>query len=49
MKQQLARLSRVRARMTEAGLDGLVVSSPSNIFYLSGFRGSSGGDPPTSR
>ena len=42
MTEQFARLSRLRARMKEAGLDGLIVSSPSNIFYLSGFRGSSG-------
>jgi len=36
------RLARLRARLTQAELDGLVVSTPSNIFYLSGFRGSSG-------
>lgn len=28
--------------MSESGLDGLVVSAPSNVFYLSGFRGSAG-------
>jgi Xaa-Pro aminopeptidase len=36
------RLGRLRARLAEADLDGLVVSTPSNIFYLSGFTGSSG-------
>ncbi len=42
MNEFLARLKRLRPRLNEAGLEGLVVSSPSNIFYLSGFRGSSG-------
>lgn len=36
------RLSRLRERMAERELDALVVSSPANVFYLSGFRGSSG-------
>ena len=36
------RLARLRAQMSEAELDALVVSAPSNIFYLSGFRGSAG-------
>lgn len=42
MSEQVARLRRLRLRLAEAGLEGLVVSSASNIFYLSGFRGSSG-------
>lgn len=36
------RAERLRARMGEAGLEGLVASAPGSIFYLSGFRGSSG-------
>ncbi|UCC68294.1 MAG: aminopeptidase P family protein [Armatimonadota bacterium] len=36
------RVARLRTRMRESELDGLVVSAPSNVFYLSGFRGSSG-------
>lgn len=36
------RLDRLRQAISEAGLDGLVVSAPANIFYLSGFRGSAG-------
>jgi Xaa-Pro aminopeptidase len=40
--EHAARLTQLRARMEERGLDGLVVSAPSNVFYLSGFRGSSG-------
>ncbi len=40
--EHAARLTRLRARVAERGLDGLVVSAPSNVFYLSGFRGSSG-------
>ncbi len=36
------RLARLRSDIAERGLDGLVVSAPSNTFYLSGFRGSSG-------
>ena len=36
------RLARLRAAIAERELDGLVVSSPANVFYLSGFRGSSG-------
>ncbi len=31
-----ARLSRVRDRMADAGLDGIVVSLPENIYYLTG-------------
>jgi Xaa-Pro aminopeptidase len=42
MSECLDRLSRLRERLPEAELDGLVVSSPHNVFYLSGFRGSSG-------
>lgn len=41
-QEHTARLPRLRARMQETDLDGLVVSSPSNMFYLTGFRGSSG-------
>ena len=37
-----ARLGRVRAGMAQAGVQGLAVSALSNIFYLNGFRGSSG-------
>ena len=36
------RIARLRAGLAECDLDGLVVSAPSNIFYLSGFTGSSG-------
>ncbi len=36
------RLGALRARLRERCLGALVVSSPSNIYYLSGFRGSSG-------
>ncbi len=36
------RLDGIRRAVAEAGLDGLVVSSPADIFYLSGFRGSAG-------
>lgn len=32
------RLERVRERMRNAGLDGLVVADPANIFYLSGYN-----------
>ncbi len=42
MSESADRLRRIRHRMCAAEVDGLVVSSPSNIFYLSGFRGSSG-------
>jgi Xaa-Pro aminopeptidase len=42
MSDQETRLSRLREKMRAAGVDGLAVSSPSNVFYLSGFRGSSG-------
>ncbi len=43
------RLGRLRSLMAERGLDGLVVSAPGNIFYLSGFRGSSGAALVTQR
>lgn len=36
------RVEGLRERFAAAGVDGVVVSAPSNIFYLSGFRGSSG-------
>ncbi len=36
------RLAGIRSRMRDSEVDGLVVSAPANIFYLSGFRGSSG-------
>jgi Xaa-Pro aminopeptidase len=36
------RLGRLRASLRDVELDGLVVSAPSNVFYLSGFRGSAG-------
>ena len=36
------RLACLRGLMGEAELDGVVVSAPSNVFYLSGFRGSAG-------
>jgi Xaa-Pro aminopeptidase len=36
------RIERVRAGVTELGLDGLLVSSLSNVRYLTGFSGSSG-------
>ena len=42
MSDGLDRLSSLRERMRAAEIDGLVVSAPSNVFYLSGFRGSSG-------
>ncbi|MBN1461430.1 MAG: aminopeptidase P family protein [Armatimonadetes bacterium] len=42
MTDQEQRLSRLRQKMRAADVDGLAVSAPSNIFYLSGFRGSSG-------
>lgn len=42
MSESADRLSRLRDRMRTAEIEGLVVSSPGNIFYLSGFRGSSG-------
>jgi Xaa-Pro aminopeptidase len=37
-----ARLDRVRARLDELGLDGLVVSAPSNRRWVAGFTGSAG-------
>ena len=42
MSEESRRLERLRARLSEEALDGLLVSAPSNVFYLSGFRGSSG-------
>ena len=42
MSESGDRLSRLRDRVRGAESDGFVVSSPGNIFYLSGFRGSSG-------
>ena len=36
------RLTRLRARLAEAGLDALLVSSPQNRRYVSGFTGSTG-------
>jgi Xaa-Pro aminopeptidase len=42
MEAQRERLSRVRSHLRETGIEGLVVSQGSNVFYLSGFRGSSG-------
>jgi Xaa-Pro aminopeptidase len=42
MTEAERRLAKLRQRMVEAALDGLVVSAPANIFYLSGFRGSAG-------
>lgn len=37
-----ARIARLRARMGERGLDALVVTTPANIRYLTGFSGTSG-------
>jgi Xaa-Pro aminopeptidase len=36
------RRDRVRARLTEAGIDALLVTDPANVRYLSGFSGSNG-------
>ncbi len=36
------RLENIRRAMTEAGLDGLLVTSRENVFYLSGFSGTNG-------
>ena len=36
------RLARLRPRLEEAGCDGLLVSNPTNIRYLTGFSGSAG-------
>ncbi len=36
------RVDRLRDRLRREALDGLVVSAPGNVFYLSGFRGSAG-------
>ncbi len=41
-RERAQRIARLRTCMRKSELDGLVVSAPSNIFYLSGFRGSSG-------
>lgn len=37
-----SRLDRLRASLTERGLDAIVVNKPDNRFYLSGFTGSAG-------
>ena len=37
-EEQDQRLRAVRARMADAGLDGLVVADPANIFYLCGYN-----------
>jgi Xaa-Pro aminopeptidase len=37
-----ARLERVRARLDELGLDGLIVTAPSNRRWVAGFTGSAG-------
>jgi Xaa-Pro aminopeptidase len=42
MSEESQRLERLRARLRGEAPDGLVVTAPSNIHYLSGFRGSSG-------
>ncbi len=42
MTEEAERLERLRARLRGQSLDGLVVTAPGNILYLSGFRGSSG-------
>jgi Xaa-Pro aminopeptidase len=42
MSDRGQRLGQLREALPGAEIDGLVVSAPSNIFYLSGFRGSSG-------
>jgi Xaa-Pro aminopeptidase len=36
------RIEKVRNLLSKYGLDGILVKSPENIFYLSGFRGSEG-------
>jgi Xaa-Pro aminopeptidase len=38
----LARVQRLRARLAEEGIDGIVISQPENRRYLSGFTGSAG-------
>jgi len=42
MSAYTERLTRLRERLVQDGLDALAVSNPANVFYLSGFRGSSG-------
>lgn len=42
MSDDLDRLTALRERMRGADIDALVVSAPSNVYYLSGFHGSSG-------
>jgi Xaa-Pro aminopeptidase len=37
-----ARLARLRRRLETAGLDGLVITHPPNIFYLTGLRATAG-------
>jgi Xaa-Pro aminopeptidase len=39
---EIERLRRLRATLADKGMDGLVVSNPQNLRYLSGFTGSSG-------
>jgi Xaa-Pro aminopeptidase len=43
MSNGTRRLAALRERLAQDNLDALAVSNPSNIFYLSGFRGSAGG------
>jgi Xaa-Pro dipeptidase len=38
VEEYRGRLDRVRGRMADAGLDGLVVTTPENICYLSGYH-----------
>jgi Xaa-Pro dipeptidase len=37
--EHLERIARVKERMVEAGIDVLVIESPENIFYLTGYEG----------
>jgi Xaa-Pro aminopeptidase len=39
LPERFCNLERLLAAMTARGLDGIVVSSPLNVFYLSGFNG----------
>ena len=41
-KSTIKRLRKLRTSITERGLDALLLSQPGNLFYLSGFTGSSG-------
>ena len=36
------RLSKLRQKLTELGIDAVLISQPRNIYYLSGFDGSAG-------